>query len=157
MKLKRRFLFRASLIGLPLVLLAAFGLQGFRGGWHGHHNSERLEGKIRWIEEDLAEDLKIRPEQREGFQALTGQFRSQVQTWMTGWQETGTALKTELENETPDKERVSSLLKERVRRRPTNESLEALIDQTLAFYETLDPEQQRVLNKKISRHLAHRF
>ncbi len=157
MKLKRRSLFHTALIGVPLVLLAAFGLQGFRSGWHGHGDPERLEKKMKWIEEELAEDLDLRPEQREAFQTLSGQYRALAREWAGGWRETLGEVNAELQKDASDAGRVSSLVKEGVRHRPSNEVLEALIDETFAFYETLDAEQQEGVRRRISRRLSHHF
>ncbi len=159
----RKSALRKAVLAVPLLLIAAVGLGGcFRGhghGWGGHayRSPERMEEHIRSIEEDLAEDLNIRPEQREAYQALTERYKTVARNWVGAIRHTSPELKETMEQDAPDVDRIAELLKGYVRQRPSNDELEALIDESVAFYKTLSPDQQQVIQDKISRHLKGRF
>ena len=158
----RKSALRKAVLAVPLLLIAAVGLGGcFRGhghGWGGHayRSPERVEEHIRGIEEDLAEDLNIRPEQREAYQALTERYKTVARDWVGAFRDTGPKLKETMEQDAPDVDRVVELLKVYVRQRPSNDELEALIDESAAFYKTLSSDQQQAIQDKIFRHLKGR-
>ncbi len=108
---------------------------------------------MRWIEEDLAEDLNIRPEQREACQALTERYKTVARIWIGAIRDMGPELMGTMEQDAPDVDRVVELLKVYVQQRPSNDEWEALIDESAAFYKTLSPYQQQAIQDKIVRHL----
>ncbi len=158
MHAKRNSRFHKFFLVIPVAALMALGLYGisqaYGGGWH---SPERMEKKMTWIQEEVAEDLEIRPEQEPAFNSLVEAFKNHARAWRAGWRETGSGIQEEFSQETLDAGRVSELLKERIRNRPSNESLDALVDQAVEFYKTLDPEQQQVFKEKVLRHLNRHF
>ena len=158
--MKRKFGFAVLAVSLLLIAAVALGV-GFRGhghGWGGHayRSPERMEDHMRWIEEDLAEDLNIRPEQREAYQALTERYKTVARNWSGAIRDAGPELKATMEQDAPDVDRVVELLKGYVQQRPSNDEWEALIDESAAFYKTLSPDQQQAIQAKIFRHLKGR-
>lgn len=155
----RKSALRKAVLAVLLLLIAAVALGvSFRGhghGWGGHafRSPERMEDHMRWIDEDLAEDLNIRPEQREAYQALTERYKAVARIWIGAIRDMGPELMGTIEQDAPDMDRVVELLKVYVQQRPSNDELEALIDESAEFYKTLSPDQQQVLHDKIFRHL----
>ena len=113
----RKSKFRKLLfIFLPVGLIAAFGLYGIvhahGRGWHssegphgfahGHKGSGGLEKKMDWLAEDMAEQLELRPDQQDAYQALVEQFKAHVQGRINGWRETGIQLKDQFNKDTLD-------------------------------------------------------
>ena len=158
MRTKRHSKFHKLFLVLPLAAITALGLYGashaYGGGWHSH---ERMEKKMNWIQEDLAEELEIRPEQQEAYQALAEAFKSQAREWKAGWLEAGAGVKAEFDQEAPDAEKIGALMKARIRNRPSNETLENLVEQSVGFYKTLNPEQQELFKEKVLKHLNRHF
>ncbi len=158
----RKSALRKAVLAVPLLLIAAVALGGCsRGhghGWGGHayRSPERMEDHMRWIEEDLAEDLNIRPEQREAYQALTERYKTVARVWIGAIREMGPELLGTMEQDAPDVDRVVELPKGYVQQRPSNDEWEALIDESAAFYKTLSPDQQQAIQDKIFRHLKGR-
>ncbi len=167
MHAKRHSKFHKFFLVIPVAALTALGLYGvsqaYGGGWgsHGHgggwHSAERMEKRMTWIQEEVAEDLEIRPEQEPAFNALAEAFKNHARAWKAGWRETGSGIKEEFNRETLDTGRISELLKERIHNRPSNDSLDALVDQSVAFYQVLDPEQQQVFKEKVVKRLNRHF
>ncbi|MCZ6844253.1 MAG: Spy/CpxP family protein refolding chaperone [SAR324 cluster bacterium] len=151
----RKSKFRKLLfIFLPLGLIAAFGLYGLAhghgGGWH---SPEKLEKTMNWIVEDVAEDLEIRPDQQEAYQALMEQFKAHVRDRISGWRDTGAQLKDQFNKDTLEAGQIAALLKSRIRGRASNEELEALVDRGVEFYQSLSAEQQERFREKAAKHM----
>jgi Spy/CpxP family protein refolding chaperone len=139
---------------LPIGLIAALGVYGLSyGHGRGWKDPERLEKKMNWVAEDVADELEIRPDQQEAYQALVEKFKAHIRDRVAGWREAGTELKDEFNKETPDADNVAALLKQRIRERASSEELEALVDQGVGFYKTLSPEQQATFKEKVGKHL----
>lgn len=144
---------RARHFLLPLGVIAALGLSGcFRS--HGHDGSpERVEKFMTYIEEEVAEDLELREEQRPGYDAFTARIKDQVRRMADTWRDTKPELRTAIEAEQPDIDRVAELFKASLRGRPTPAEVDSLIDAGAAFYKTLDPEQQEQVREHLARKL----
>lgn len=148
---KKRWLGK-PLIPLALLLVALVGLSGcFRSHWHSRHDPERMEKKMNWIQEDLAEFLELKPDQEPAYNALVEEYKNLVRRTRTGWKSAHNELADLVAQENPDPGQVGEALKRFVREKPTNEELEALIDRTMAFYRTLDAEQQERLRERIAK------
>lgn len=151
MKARNHNIVRRMALGVLLALATVVGLQGcYRGGWH---SPERMEKKFRWIEKELAEELKIRPEQQEDFQALSNAFKALARERISRAKETAVRVNTELEKEEAEIDVVAGLIKAHIRQRPSEEQLEALVDQTAVFYNSLDAAQQTKLREMAGKHI----
>jgi Spy/CpxP family protein refolding chaperone len=148
-------LFRWSAVPLALGLLAlTLGLTGcFRGGWHGPYDPARFEERLNHIQEEIAEELEIEPHQEEAFNALMADYRQLARQWREGWNQAAVDARPAVEREPADAFAVGELLKQRVRARPDNAALEALIDKSVAFFNTLEPAQQEEVRARLLRHL----
>jgi len=153
MKFFQRKKFTKPLLGLVVMLAALLGLQGcFRSYSHGGHSTERMEKKMDNIQEHVSDFLEIRPEQQEGFQALMNEYRDLAKRWSTDWRASKVKMNDILQAETLDPEALGESLKGLLREKPADAELEALIDRTLAFYRTLDAEQQQKVHKRLAKH-----
>ncbi len=149
MKARKRSLLHKMTFAIVLGLAAAVGLQACsRGSWH---SAERMEKKFSRVEEKLAEDLEIREEQREGYLKLTARYKALIRGRIGGSRETAVQVNSELERDNPDVDTIVALVKQHIRERPANEQLDALADDTAAFYKSLDPEQQGRVRKLVSK------
>ena len=147
-----------GMLGLLVLVAAALGLQGcYRGQWHGRYDPARFDERMSDIQADIADELELRPEQRPAFEALMAQYRGVARQWRDGWQETGTQVRQALEQEPADATAVGDALKRRMRQRVDDATLEKLIDDTVAFYQTLDPQQQEEVREHLLRHLRRRL
>ena len=158
-------------IFLPVGLIAAFVLfvlahgherawynpKGLYGFAHGHgrgwHNPEKLEKKMNWLAEDLAEQLELRPDQQVAYQALVEQLKTHVQGRINGWRETGVQLKDQFNKETLEAGQIAALLKSQIHGNDKNDQLEALVDRSVEFYQSLSPEQQERFRETAAKHL----
>lgn len=139
---------------VPIGVIAALGLYGLTHA-HGRFlgDPERLEKKMAWIQEDVADELDLRDDQRPAFDALAEKFKAHVRGRVAGWKQTGSALKSEFDQVALDADRVSALIKERIHNRASDTELEALVDEATTFYKTLDAEQQATFREKVAKHL----
>jgi hypothetical protein len=85
------------------------------------------------------------------------QYRQVARQWRDGWHETGLDVKQALEREPTDAAAVGGALKRRIHQRPDDATLERLIDESVAFYNTLSPEQQLDVRDRMLRHLRRRL
>lgn len=86
---------RRTAFGALMVAIAAVALQGcYRG--HGH-DPERIDKRMDWIQEEIADDLEIRPDQQAAYDTLMGDVRAFSKTRIEGWRETMKQLKVEFE------------------------------------------------------------
>ena len=158
MRFFQRKIFTKPLLGLVVMLAALLGLQGcFRshshwGHGHGGHSTERMEKKMDNIQEHVSDFLEIRPEQQEGFQALMNEYRGLARRWSTDWRASKGNMSEILQAETLDIDALGEVLKSFLRKKPADAELEALIDRTLAFYRTLDAEQQQKIHERLAKH-----
>ena len=158
MRFFQRKKFTKPLLGLVVVLAALLGLQGcFRshshwGHGHGGNSTERMEKGMDQVQEHVSEFLEIRPEQQEGFQALMDQYRGLARRWATDWRASKVKMNDILQAETLDIDALGETLKGFLRKKPADPELETLIDRTIAFYRTLDAEQQEKVHKRLAKH-----
>ena len=151
MKARNHCIARRMTLGVVLALATVVGLQGCnRGGWH---SPERMEKRFSWIEEELAEELEIRPEQQGSFQALSENFKALARERISHAKETALRANAELEKEAADVDVVVDLIKAHIQERPTEEQLGALVDQSAAFYKSLDEDQQKKLREMAGKHI----
>ena len=143
--------FRRTLGGAVIALVSVVGLTGcHRGGWH---DPERMESRIDNIVEDVEEDLEIRPDQEPAFRALTGRIKSHALERVTARRAAMTELRTTFAQEPVPTERVEEILKRQTALMADRARHDALIEEVLAFYRTLDAGQQATFNKKVRRML----
>lgn len=150
MNRNRNRYFRRPLMAFGLLLAGLVGLSGcFR---HSGDLIERTEKRMDWVQEEVAEELEIKPHQETAYKALMDNYREMAIGWATRLKANKQELKTAFEAESPDLEVVRGLLKRYIREKPADAEIEALIDETVDFYATLDPEQQETIRKKLRRH-----
>jgi Spy/CpxP family protein refolding chaperone len=153
-----RFFNRRTLVGGALVLTAVLGLSGcWHSRWHGRYDPARLDERLSDIQEDVASDLKITPAQKPAFDALMAEYKQAAHGWRDGWHQTGLEVKTALEQQPADATAVGAALKRQVHQRMDEATLDKLIDDTVAFYNTLEPEQQQQVRDRMLRHLQRRL
>ena len=141
------------LFSVPLLVLLITGLSGcFRSHGHSHLDPEKLEKKLTWVDEEIAEELEIRPDQQAAYQALINQYKTLLRNKATVMREHRNRLKNEFAGEQVNMEAVGEIIKSQIAVIPRNAELDSLIDQTVAFYQTLNPEQQEIVRKRMSRH-----
>ncbi|MBI3993517.1 MAG: Spy/CpxP family protein refolding chaperone [Candidatus Lambdaproteobacteria bacterium] len=146
-------------VALPVLLIGGLGLglqSCYRGyGWgHGpRFSGEYMEQRMDWIQQDLAEDLRLRDDQRPAYDALLADVkafaRKRVELHRAGMDQ----LRTEFDKAQPDVENVKAIAKQHITQRASDEELNVLVDKVAAFYATLDAEQQAEVNRHIRRHL----
>ena len=138
--------------GLSLATLV--GLGGcFRGGWAHGHDPQRMEQRMSWIEEDLSKTLQLRPEQEPAYQALMEEYKDFARRWAAGWHEAGNGLREAVAQQPANPEAISAALKRFLQERPADAELETLIDRGMAFYATLDPDQQESIRARVTSRL----
>jgi len=146
---------------LPLSLLLVLGLAGCGGGhWHSHdpaERRERAEKHLQHAREEVVEELNLQPHQEPGLDALLETFRGMAHGWIDDSEATGKRVKALLAPEAPDADAIAAEAKAWLMARPSKEDLAALMDQAVAFYKTLDAEQQQVVLKKLRKHIDRRF
>ncbi len=142
--------FRRTAMAFGLLTVAAVGLSGcFR---HTSDPVERTKQRMDWVQEEVAEELEIKPNQEAAYQALMDNYREMAIGWAERLKANKEDLKTAIEAESPDLEEVRRQLKRFIQEKPADAGIEALIDQTIDFYASLDPEQQEIVRKKLQRH-----
>ena len=152
MRFFQRTRFTKPLLGLVVLLAALVGLQGcFRSYGHSRYSPERMEKRMDHVQEHLSDFLEIRPEQQQGFQALMDEYRSLAKRWATDWRSSKVKMNDILKAETLDIGALGETLKGFLRKKPADAELEALIDRTIAFYRTLDAEQQQKVHKRLAK------
>jgi len=153
MKFFNRKRFAKPLLALVVGLVALVGLQGcFRSYSHGGHSSERMEKRMDHVQEGISDFLEIRPEQKEGFDALMSEYRTFANRYVAGWRDTKGKMNETLQADTLDPAALGENLKAFLREKPGDSELEGLIDRTLAFYGTLDAEQQQKVHERLAKH-----
>lgn len=151
MKARNKCVLRRMTLGVVLALATVVGLQGCNR--HSWHSAQGMEKRFTWIEEELADELEIRPEQQADFQALASSYKALARERISKSKETALNVKSELEKENADADAMVGLIKAHIRERPTETQLEALVDQSAAFYNSLDAEQQKKLRKLAGKHI----
>lgn len=142
---------RRSVGGAIIALVSIVGLTGcHRGGWH---DPERAESRIDRVIADVEEDLEIRPDQEPAFRALTGKIKSHALERMTARRAGAQELRATFEQEPVDTSKVENILKRQSALHSDRAAHDALIQETVAFYRTLDAEQQATFNQKVRRML----
>ncbi len=142
--------FRRSLMAFGLLLTGMVGLSGcYRSSGD---LVERAEKRMNWVQEEVAEELEIKLHQEAAYKALMDNYRELAIEWATRLKTNKQELKTAIEAESPDLEVVRGLLKRFIQEKPGDAEFEALIDQTVDFYATLETEQQETVLKKLRRH-----
>ena len=155
MEARNHCVMRRMALGVVLALAAVVGLQGCgRSSWH---SAERMEKRFNWIEEELAEKLEIRPEQRADFKILADSFKALARERVARAKETALNVNSELEKENAETDVVVGLIKAHIREQPTEAQLEALVDQSAAFYNSLEAEQQKTLRAMAGKHIRRHF
>lgn len=145
------------LAGITL-LVAAVGLGGcFRGHWGSPESNARFEAHLDDAQQELASQLEIKPYQQADFDALMAQYREVTRKWRGGWLDTAKEVKQGLEQDPADADAIGAALKQRIEQRPSDEELKRLVDQTVAFYRTLEPQQQQEVRDHLLRHLRRRL
>ena len=149
----RRALFGA--LGALALVGSAFTLQGFRGPWHGRFDPARFDERMNDMQQEIAERLNLTPQQQPQFDALMAQFRELAKERRDRWHQTAVEVKQALERSPADAAAVGEALKKQVHNRVDPARLDPLIDATLSFYNTLQPEQQQLVQKHLQRRLRH--
>ena len=145
-----------ALVVIGLVFLFGFGRWG---GW-GHKglmsgDPVKMEEKLADIEAEIIDELELRDDQMSAFKAYSAKLKDFARKrigQMSGIRETARA---ELDKEQPDMAYLAEQAKQMIRQRASTEELESLVDETLAFYNTLDAEQQEEVQKHLRRHHRH--
>ena len=143
-------------IGIGLVFL--FGHGRFGGwGWKKAFSGEptKVEEVLSEIQEELADELEIRPEQKASFDAFSEKMKVYARKRLATMHSARTAAKAELEQDQPNPDQLGELAKKMIRQRGSTEELDSLVDETVAFYKTLDVEQQETIRDHLRRH--HRW
>ncbi len=152
-RLTRRAIFGA--LGALALLGGALTLQGFRGPWHGRFDPARFDEHMADMQQDVAERLHLTPQQQPQFDALMTQFRDLAKERRERWHQTAVDVKQALDRTPPDAAAVAEALKKQVHNRVDPARVDSLIDGTLSFYNTLQPEQQQTVQKHLQRRLRH--
>ena len=145
---------RAFGVGIAAALVALVGLQGcHRGGWHGRGDPARFEERMNDVQAEIADELELQPAQRPEFDGLMERYKELARQWRTGWRDTAQTVYGAVETQPADARAVGEALKQRFRERPDPAVIDRLIDDTVAFYETLTPEQQEVAREHVAKRL----
>jgi Spy/CpxP family protein refolding chaperone len=143
--------FRRAVGGAVIALVSIVGLTGcHRGGWH---DPEKAEGRMDHIIEDIQEDLEIRADQEPAYRALTGKIKSHALERMTQRRAAGKELQSVFATDDVDSARVAQILKQQSTIHADRSEVDALIEEAVAFYRTLDAGQQATFNEKVRRML----
>ena len=150
--------FHRNWVLMVLIIIGLVFLFGHSrwGGW-GHRSlmsgdPAKIEEKMADIEEDLIDKLELRNDQLPAFHAYTDKLKIFARKKLSTMHEKHLVATGELEKEQPDMARLAELAKQMIRERSTNEELESLVDETLAFYQTLDAKQQDEVRDHLKRH-----
>ncbi|HKI98695.1 MAG TPA: Spy/CpxP family protein refolding chaperone [bacterium] len=151
---RRRALGALGVLGLGV---AALGLQGFRGPWHHGYDPARFDKRMDHIQEEIAEDLHLTAQQKPQFEALMARARELAKERRERWHQTAADVKAALEKDPADPDTVATTIKNQMHQRVDQAKLDQLIDDTAAFYRTLDPQQQEQVRKHMLRRLQWRL
>jgi LTXXQ motif family protein len=146
-------------LGVVLLLGTTLGLQGcFHGRWHHGYDPAALDKHVDEIQADVAEELKVTPAQKPAFDALVAEYRQVAHQYRDGWHDTAVEVKQDLERQPLDAATIGDALKRRIHQRPNDATLDKLVDDSVAFYNTLSPEQQQTVHdhvlRRLQRHLG---
>jgi Spy/CpxP family protein refolding chaperone len=142
-------------LGALALIGSALTLQGFRGPWHHGFDPARFDEHMNEVQQDIAEHLRLTPQQQPQFDALMGQFRALAKERRDRWHQTAAEVKQALDQEPANATAVADALRKQVQDRADPARLDQLIDATLSFYNTLQPEQQQTVQKHLQRRLRH--
>jgi len=155
---KHNFFHRKILLLFLIAILSVFLFGHSRWGGWGHHkdlfsgDTTRVEEALTEIEEKLADKLDIRPEQEAGFKAYAEKMKTYARKRLAAMGEIRRSAHDEIDKENPDVDRLAELAKEMIRQRGNTSDLDAVVDETVAFYKTLDAEQQEEIQSHMKRH-----
>jgi Spy/CpxP family protein refolding chaperone len=146
-----------GLLGVLGVAVAALGLQGFGRGWHHGYDPARFDERMDHVQKEISEDLKLTPAQQPQFDALMARFRAVAKERRERWHQTALDVQSALQKDPADADAVAAAIKRQVHERLDEATLNQLIDDTVAFYRTLNPDQQKDVREHMLRRLRWRL
>lgn len=150
---KRRTWMRRSMFFLIVSLVGLIGLQGCsRSSWH---SPERMESRMTDFQADLADDLNIRTDQMDAYNALTEKLKAHARERAAIMKTQGTALKAVFDISPLNLGQVEEIVAEHIKSKANTAEHQALLAEVVAYIKTLDPEQQEIFRKKVSRKMNH--
>lgn len=143
--------------GTTTLVVTALGLQGFRGPWRHGYDPQRFDARMDWLEEHIADDLHLTPQQEPQFHALMTRIHDVVRQRREARHRTDLALQQALQQDSPNLDAVAAALKQRNHDRADPAALDQLVDDALAFYRTLDAKQQKTVRTQMLHRLQWRL
>ncbi|MFL5345940.1 MAG: Spy/CpxP family protein refolding chaperone [Hyalangium sp.] len=126
------------------AVLAVVLLSGFRGGgWGGHRDPERIKQFITWKVDDKLEDLNATDAQKQTVHAVKDRLFEQGKQLAEEHQATRQEVLTQLESDTPDAQRLHSLVDARID--AVRAFAHQVVDAALEVHRALTPEQRKQL------------
>lgn len=154
-RISRRGMMGAA--GATTLVVGALGLQGFRGPWHRGYDPERFDARLEHLERHVADDLQLTAQQEPQFKALMARFRDVIKRRHETRTETDQKLEKLLESEPVNTDAVAAVLKQRIQNRVDPAAMDGLVNESVAFYRTLDARQQETVRKRMLRRLRWRL
>ncbi len=140
----------ALVIGGVAVIGAKTG--GFScGAFRGHHNGKVHEYFLGHMDECI-ETLNLSESQMEGYKEFREKISSGMKVHMEKREQFIGGISKEINQETPDMEKIASMLKQKVSDIPDMASTH--IDHALEFYNLLDDGQKQQVLKKVRERLS---
>jgi len=156
---KHNFIHRHGWLWLVLIaggaLLFLTGFSPWGGGYHRDLFSDdpaKMEAALTDIENKVADYLDIRAEQEPAFNAFAETIKARARQKITTVRPLREQMHAEMGKDLPDVDTLAALAKQMLRQRPPVEETDALIDDAVAFYKTLDADQQAKLANRLKRH-----
>ena len=160
MKSKKKHVIIGSAVLLTIFIIGSgflamegpsgFCPKGFHSRFHGRdfskHVLESLDAKV--------ERLNLSESQQVEYEEIREKIEADMAAMKEGRKKFFTELKREMDDENPDIERISGLVKEKLQQMPAR--VEAHLDQFVEFYSILDEEQKNLLIERF-REKMNRF
>lgn len=143
--------------GVAALVVGALSLQGFRGPWHHGYDPQRFGERMDRLEQHIADDLDLTAQQKPQFHALMTRFNDVIKQRMEARHQTDLALQKALQQDPANVDAVATALKQRAQERTDPATLDRLVDDSLAFYRTLDAKQQETVRERMLRRLHWRL
>jgi len=155
---KHNFFHRNWLILAVLAVAGVALLSGF-SPWHGgpirglfSGDPAKVEAALSEIQSEVADELDIRPEQEAAFNAFAEKMKDRARAKISSMGPLRTQMHAEVAKDAPDVDQLAALAKQMVRMRPPADETDAMIDDVVAFYKTLDADQQAKVLKRMKKH-----
>jgi len=141
------------LIKLAVVAVVGIGTLGVMAGCAHSFMHKNPQERAEWVVKNLSEDLKLNEAQVGKLNALKDELLAIRSDYQKKHSETQKTIGELLSQPTLDQTRVLALIKERTQQ--VNDNAPQVVAAFASFYDSLTPEQQRMLHDKVTERIEH--